>query len=452
MLSSVKNIQILTLTVVFTMVINALFGGTPKNQIVDSDTEIAVKWAKITLKTIKGTPNGSPTYASRCLGYLGLTMYESVVKGSPNHRSMEGQLKGLSGLPKAEKGKKYNWVLAMNAAESFMLKRLFEHTNQANINSIDSLETAIYQTQLSKTKQDVAQRSAEFGVEVAKAIFEWSKLDGGHEGYKRNFDSTYKYPVGDGFWKAPAKGQSPVPLPLHPHWGKNRTFSPLNQELPIPKMIAYDFKADSPYYAQMLEVYKKRESLTQEEKEIANWWGDDPSDTFSPPGHSYNLATIAIQTAKPNLFKATETYAKVGMAVADSFINCWKTKYTYHAERPFFFIFYNISTMWDLYWPEPPFPAFYSGHAGQGAAMAVVLTELYGENFKFVDNSHVGRHRDTERLVDYKERKFNSFWDAANECANSRLYGGIHTRQDNEVGTAEGIKIGKNVNSLTWKK
>jgi hypothetical protein len=108
--------------------------------------------------------------------------------------------------------------------------------------------------------------------------------------------------------------------------------------------------------------------------------------------------------------------------------------------------------MWDLYWPEPPFPAFYSGHAGQGAAMAVVLTELYGENFKFIDNSHIGRQRDTERLVDYKERKFSSFWDAANECANSRLYGGIHTRQDNEVGKEEGIKIGKNVNSLSWRK
>jgi hypothetical protein len=32
------------------------------------------------------------------------------------------------------------------------------------------------------------------------------------------------------------------------------------------------------------------------------------------------------------------------------------------------------------------------------------------------------------------------------------LYGGIHTRQDNEVGLVEGKKIGKNINALAWNK
>jgi hypothetical protein len=202
----------------------------------------------------------------------------------------------------------------------------------------------------------------------------------------------------------------------------------------------------------MLEVYEKSKNLTQEEKEIANWWGDDPSQTFSPPGHSYNIASIVIKKAQPDLVKASETYARVGMAVADAFINCWKSKYTYHAERPFFYIYFNIDTRWELYWPEPPFPAFYSGHAGQASAAATVLTAMYGDKFQFVDDSHLGRQMDEDRLVEYKPRKFNSFWESAQESANSRLFGGIHTRQDNEVGLKEGKKIGDNVNAILDNK
>lgn len=419
-----------------------------KNSIQDANA--AIKWGQMTVRIMKSTPNGSPTYGSRAVGYMGLTMYEAIVSGSPKNKTLEGQLNGLANLPRVEKSQKYNWVLSLNAGQSFMLKRLYEHTSAANKASIDSLENVIYQSQVSTTSQEIRDRSVKYGQAIAQAIYEWSKTDGGHQGYKRNFDSTYQLPKGNGFWKAPPKGQSPVALPLHPYWGNNRTFAPSNGELPVPKMIPFDYRKESPYYAQMYEVFKKRQTLTQREKEIANWWGDDPSETFSPPGHSYNLATITIKSAKPDLFKAAETYAHVGMAVADAFINCWKCKYTYHAERPFFFIFYNINTLWELYWPEPPFPAFYSGHAGQASAAATVLTQLYGRTFKFVDDSHVGRPKDEERLVEYKARSFNSFWESALESADSRLYGGIHSCQDNEVGLEEGKKIGGNINSLVW--
>jgi hypothetical protein len=440
------------ITTITTMIANSVLAYTDKNLEIGSSTTVAVKWGEMTVRTMKQTVGNTPTYGSRAVGYMGLTMYETVVWGSANNKSMEGQLTGFVGLPKPFKLQKYNWVLALNAGQSYMLKQLYEQTPTSNKVSIDSLENVIYQSELRLTSQDVAERSVAYGKEVAKAIFEWSKTDGGYQGYKRNFDSTYQLPVGNGYWKAPKKGQSPVALPLHPYWGKNRTFAPANGVLPVPEIIPFDYKTDSPYYGQMYEVFAKRNTLTQEEKEIANWWGDDPSQTFSPPGHSYNLATIAIKTTKPNLFKAAETYARVGMAVADAFINCWKCKYTYHAERPFYFIYSNINMLWNLYWPEPPFPAFYSGHAGQASSAAIVLTDLYGSSFKFIDDSHVGRPKDTWRVVEYKARSFNSFWEAALESANSRLYGGIHTCQDNEVGLQEGKKIGNNISALSWQK
>jgi hypothetical protein len=105
-----------------------------------------------------------------------------------------------------------------------------------------------------------------------------------------------------------------------------------------------------------------------------------------------------------------------------------------------------------MFWPEPPFPAFISGHATQAAAAATVLTDLYGNNFAFTDNTHQGRPDNALRGIAYKSRSFNSFWEAAEESAYSRFLGGIHARQDNEVGLSEGRKVGRNVNALTWKK
>lgn len=420
-------------------------------QKINTDSKIATDWAKMTLKIMKDTPGGTPTFGSRFVGYCGLTMYETVVRGSKTQHSLASKLNGLDSLPLPNSGLKINYRIALNAGQASIIKSIYDFASKENFSSIDSLEQ-YYLAKESKgfTPKEV-EASVSFGKRIAQAIFDWSKTDGGHMGYLRNFDSSYVFPRENGNWRPPIKGQSAVGLPLHPYWGKNRTFAKENFVLPVPDMVEFDFHKDSKYYNYMKEVHDIRLTLTQEQKEIANWWGDDPSETFSPPGHSYYMALTAVQNSKADIFKASQSFAAVGMAVADAFINCWKTKYHYHVERPFNFIYYNMTTLWDLYWPEPPFPAFYSGHAGQASSAATVLTNLYGEKFEFVDKSHVGRPMDMERLVEYKARHFNSFYEAAEESAMSRLFGGIHTRLDNEVGLVEGRKIGLNINQLFEK-
>lgn len=92
-------------------------------------------------------------------------------------------------------------------------------------------------------------------------------------------------------------------------------------------MIPYSEDKNSAYYHQYLEVYQKEKTLTQAEKEAAIWWGDDPDVTFTPPGHSFYLAMKVMDQTHPDFTLATMTYARVGLAVADAFINCWKWKY-----------------------------------------------------------------------------------------------------------------------------
>ncbi|KAA2219053.1 vanadium-dependent haloperoxidase [Maribacter flavus] len=413
--------------------------------------EVAIAWAKLTLFITQHTPSNSPTFASRAFGYIGLTMYESVVHGYEDYHSLEGQLNELESLPKPDTEKQYDWVLSLNAAQASILRDIYIQTSEENVLKIDSLERRIYEQYSKNLKEDMVTNSISFGKEVAQAIFEWSKTDGGHRGYLHNFDKEIIHPDFPGSWKPPLFAQSFSHHPLHPHWGENRTFVSANAEVEDPEFLPYDTVPGSPYYKQFEAVYKKERELTRAEKESAIWWGDDPDVSFTPPGHSYYIATLAAESSGADLITVAKAYAQTGISVADAFIECWKWKYAFFTERPNTFVPKYIDEEWESFWPDPPFPAFPSGHAIQAAAAATALEDNYGTNFKFTDRAHEGRERDKVRDTDFTIRSFDSFWEAAQETADSRFYGGIHTPIDNEVGLAKGVEIATNVNNLKWK-
>lgn len=415
----------------------------------DADKGLPARWADVTLAVIRNSFPGSPTYTSRCLGYIGLTMYECVVHGSSSHSTLASQLSDLDNLPLPEQDETYNWSMVLNAGQAAIIRKLYPHNQIPEV--IDELENKTYAQELLITSTEVADRSVQYGQMIADAIYEWSKTDGGHEGYLSNFDPFYEFPTGEGYWTPPVFGQSSSLFPLHPYWGNNRTFLTSNSTLPVPVKATYSKSILSTYYQYFNEVYKKRNSLTEEDKRIAAWWADDPSQTASPPGHSYNLATIIITTSEADLFTAAEAYAKTGIAVADAFINCWKCKYQYHSERPFPYIKGNIDNSYTPFWPEPPFPAFSSGHATQSAAAAIALMSVFDNETAILDNTYATRQPDFEN-IEYRSRVFYTIWSTAEECAYSRFLGGIHTRMDNEAGTEQGKTIGDHVAALHWKK
>ena len=169
-------------------------------------------------------------------------------------------------------------------------------------------------------------------------------------------------------------------------------------------------------------------------------------------GHLYFITKSLVRSEKPSLISTTKIFARVGMSVADAFIKCWKWKYHFFSERPNTFIPEYIDQKWESFWPDPPFPAFPSGHAIQAAAAARALQDTFKNNTMFIDSAHVGRERDHVRDVDFKARSFSTIWDIAQETADSRFYGGIHTPQDNKVGLEQGVIIAENILNLKWKK
>jgi len=416
------------------------------------NASIAQQWADMTLYTFTQGKN-SPTYSSRSLGYIGLTMYECVVHADPSYRSMQLQLTGLSSLPQPDPNTTYEWRLVLNSGVQTILKLLYPTTDNIKpetghtIDSLYQVNLAQYSDSVSTTTVD---RSIQYGKDIATAIYQWASTDGGNNAYLTPFDPQSPVPSGPSYWVPPLKGQTVSKFPLHPHWGENRTFSEANGQLPVPPIMQYSTDPNSDYYKTYHDTYELSKHLTRTDQEIAAWWADDPTETFSPPGHSFNLASIAIKKVKPNLIKAAETYARVGMAVADAFICCFKTKYTYYNERPSTYVKSVIDTSWRPFWPEPPFPAFPSGHSTQASAAAAVLTDLYGNDFAFTDDTHQGAVR-FPFAEPMKPRQYTSFHQCAEETGYSRLLGGIHTAQDNETGLAEGKKIGGNINRLVWR-
>ena len=113
--------------------------------------------------------------------------------------------------------------------------------------------------------------------------------------------------------------------------------------------------------------------------------------------------------------------------------------------RPETIINLNIDENWKPLLQTPPFPEYPSGHSVASTCAAVILTDIFGNNFEYVDNS--------ELQFGLPSRKYKSFLDAANEASESRLYGGIHYKSAIVNGISQGRNIGNYVNlKLKMKK
>lgn len=152
------------------------------------------------------------------------------------------------------------------------------------------------------------------------------------------------------------------------------------------------------------------------------------------------IASEVTRREKMDLEKAAEIYALVAIALNDAFISCWDEKFRSNLVRPETYINRHINIKWRPLLETPMFPEHTSGHSAISTAAASVLTHFLGENFAFIDSVEVP--------FGLPPRSFNSFFEASDEAAMSRLYGGIHYMHAIKSGVAQG----KHVGNLVLKK
>ncbi|MDX5339633.1 MAG: vanadium-dependent haloperoxidase [Cyclobacteriaceae bacterium] len=292
---------------------------------------------------------------------------------------------------------------------------------------------------IDKKNQD---QSLRFAQEVADFVLGIAKKDGY---IQLTALPRYTPKEGEGHWY-------PTPpaymAPVEPEWRTMKTFFLRNLPDFDPKPMApFDLEKGSSFQTQLEEVYTVTQNLTEEQKLIANFWDCNPFKVefsghmaigvkkISPGGHWMGITGIAAQKAKLSFSETTYIHALVGMTLHDAFVSCWKAKYDTHRIRPETAINQKVDQAWRPLLQTPPFPEYTSGHSVISTASAVVLTAYFGDNFSFLDTS--------ELYFGLPERPFNSFLEASQEAAISRLYGGIHFRDAIENGVEQGDKIAR---------
>ena len=409
---------------------------------------VATEWFQLALQLVQQTPGFSPPVAARALGYLGLTLYESVVPGMPDRISLAGQLNELDSLPLAQPDEPLHWPTVANASMATMTRMMFSNASTENKSRIDLLERSLplkysQDFDASATSAEIINRSETFGKLMAMAIMTWARTDGGHEawGPLRRNQANYVPPSGDGQWTATPPAFAP---PLLPRWGSVRPFVLKTADAcPAPLPPAYSEAPTSEFYKQAAEVHRLNQQITQEQRQFALYWADDPLKTPTPAGHWVFIASDLLKVNKASLASAAETYARLNIAMADAFIASWHTKYTVNLLRPVSYIQLAIDSNWvPTLMHTPPFPEYPSGHSVQSAAAAGVLASRFGANTSFVDNTHNDRG--------WGPRTFKSFYAAADEAGLSRLYAGIHYRAAVSGGQTQGQCVAQKVLALKF--
>lgn len=382
----------------------------------------------------------SPPQASRVYAYASVAAYEVLQQRDSAHRSLAGQLAGLTPVPAAPPDSEYYAPLA--SVHAFMT---VGKTLTFSQDRMDSLRTAMDERiRRTGVPDAVYRRSLAYGDTVAAHILAWSKKD---RFLQSRGMSKFTVTQEPGRW---------IPTPpmyadaVEPNWGTLRAFAMDSSSQFRPEAAyAFDTTPASQFFRDAREVYDATRRLTEDQKETVLFWDDNPyvmhvqghtmyaTKKRTPGGHWMAIAAIAARKSGADMMKSAEAYALTSLALADGFIACWDAKFHANLVRPETVINRHIDDRWQPMLQTPPFPEYPSGHSTISAAAAKVLTHLFGEKFAYTDSS--------EHAFGLPVRSFPSFEAAAEEAGMSRLYGGIHFRHGVEAGLAQGRAVGAQV-------
>lgn len=413
------------------------------------DPELYSRTVHALNKVVMGN-NFSPIVASRNYLYANIAAYECMAAGyTDQYQSLAGQLNGLEKVPQPDTGKEVDFEFA--ALLSFC------KLGEAVTFPAGSMEA--YTDSLKKMAKDhgmpssVFRNTIAYSDAVSDVIMEWSRKD--------NYAETRSYPkynVMDlpGRW---------IPTPpayteaMEPNWREIRTLvlDRANQFTPPPPPPFDMTDKNSIYYREVMKIKQAVDTLTEEQKHIANFWDDNPfkmnvsghvmfaTKKFSPPGHWMSIVGIAAKKAKADFPMTVYAYVITAIAQFDSFIHCWDEKYRSNYARPETVINQYMDPDWRPELQTPPFPEYTCGHSTVSASNAEALTYVFGDNFAYTDTS--------ELEFGIKSRSFSSFREAAIENNWARFYGGIHFHNSCIISTEYGKKVGEYIVSrLKMKK
>ncbi len=400
-----------------------------------------------------------PARASRAMAIVHIAMFDSLNAVLKRYRS-------------------YTGVTATSAATS---------SDAAIIQAAHDTLAALFPSQTPKfdaaRAEDLARvpntppktNGVDLGRRVAAAILASRANDGSHHAEPRvNVDFICGVHAGE--WR-----QDPVsliPIALGAHWGECRPFvlaSSSQFRVPPPPAM------NSPEYTAAYNEAKRLggdgvatpTQRTAAQTHVGLFWAYDGTPSLCAPPRLYNQITLQIaDQMHTDGVALARLLALVNVAMADTGMAVWDSKYFYNFWRPITGIREsdpgtgptgtgdgNPNTVGDVNFRPfgapasnlagpnftPPFPAYPSGHAGFGGALFETLRRFYGTDaiaFTFVSDEFNGTTRGNDGIVrPYLPRFFSSLSQAEEENGQSRIYLGIHWSFDKTQGIAQGRRV-----------
>ena len=226
---------------------------------------------------------------------------------------------------------------------------------------------------------------------------------------------------------APGRWRATPPLnvyaPSEPLAGTWRTWTiPDVARLTVPPPPVYDTPE---YWREAREVWEVSRQVTPRQRKLADDWHLDKG-SVTPAG-VWNHHALGLLRGSSGPAATAEVLAVVNVAMYDALVAAWHVKYTYWTMRPVTAIRERYEAEFLPYLITPPFPSYVSGHASVSGAAAEVLGYYFPERADQLDAM-------------------------AEAAADSRLYGGIHFRSDDEEGLRLGREVGRRVLELLKSK
>ena len=224
-------------------------------------------------------------------------------------------------------------------------------------------------------------------------------------------------------WQSvPYAGQDSLPLPETPDagcwWlcflkrdGNNNFLTPFGKPLDLNIKDPHTFMNLA---SEFLHISNLQCNLTYEQIQIAKYWGDGPATKQFMP-----IVDILIDTYSVPVSHASRILYIINGAINDTFRVTWYLKYLWNIIRPC-----QYNECFKTVLCTPMHPSYPSGHATSAGCMAEILSFFFpGE----------------------REKLFM----LAKQCANSRLYAGVHFKLDCDEGINLGISIAKAILQYT---
>ena len=401
-----------------------------------------------------------PGRASRAMAIVHIAIFEAL-------NAIEGKYESYVGLEPVDKQTSMECAIAQAAHDTLceMFPSQSSSFNQLLTEDLDDIANS-----------EAKSKGIEVGQSAAAAILALRSSDGSQiPEPKLGIDWFTSNDVGR--WR-----QDPIsllPVALGAHWGEVTPFvlrSPSQFRTPAPPAL------NSAAYAAAYNEVKALggdgivtpTSRTNEQTTIGIFWAYDGTPSLCAPPRLYNQITMRIADARHthDVVDLARLLALVNVAMADSGIAIWESKFYYDFWRPITGIREsdpgtgptgtgdgNNLTDGDVTFSPlgapasnlngpnftPPFPAYPSGHAGFGGALFQILRRFYGKDkipFTFISDEFNGvtedNHGNPRPLI---ERHFSSLSEAEEENGQSRIYLGIHWSFDK----TEGIRLGNKV-------